>query len=643
LLGKGTMLAGYRVDGVLGEGGMGIVYRATQLSLNRTVALKVIAAELGDDTGFRERFRREGLLQAAIEHPHIVTVYEAGETEHGLFLAMRLVRGPTLKDMILGREIDAGRSLRILAQVADALDTAHEVGLIHRDIKPQNILVAARDHAYLADFGLTKAPGEVSLTETGQFVATIDYASPEQIQSDPPTIRSDVYALAGVLYECLTGQVPYPRPTEAAVLFAHMSDPPPRVSEHRSDLPAELDDVIAEGMAKAPESRPASASELIRNAERSLGEEVGGAIQIPGPLETPEEAGVRDAGVAAAGAPTAAAATVGAASARPGAPAAAAPTVPSTRQRERARSLALVGLAALIAIAAAAGFVAGGSGSEEGSVALTSSASAGSLGLSFPDDWTRVTAEPQVPGIDFADPIVLEPGTARGSRLVAGQVDAAGPTLLPADFVKRLAKAPSRGDPVRLGKLEAYRYAGLRPEGFDRRLVLYTVANSGGVATVACVAEPRVADAFLPDCEQAAGTLQLSGAVPFGLAPSEEYARLVRRTIERLDSQRAAGARALRAARTPEAQAKAAAALGRAYSAASRGLRRARVSPAVKPAHSSLAAALGRVGDAYDRAAGAARRGDSGAYAAASRAVRRQGARARRALNTLEDLGYSVS
>jgi len=175
---KGTTFAGYRIEGVLGQGGMGVVYEATQLSLNRTVALKLLATNLGEDDAFRERFRREGLLQAAIEHPNIVTVYEAGESDHGLFMAMRLVRGPNLKDMVLARELDAGRSLRVLRPIAAALDTAHEAGLIHRDIKPQNILVGGRDHAYLADFGLTKAAGEKGLTKTGQFVGTHDYISP---------------------------------------------------------------------------------------------------------------------------------------------------------------------------------------------------------------------------------------------------------------------------------------------------------------------------------------------------------------------------------------------------------------------------------------------------------------------------------
>jgi serine/threonine-protein kinase len=290
---KGTTLAGYRIEGILGQGGMGVVYEATQLSLNRTVALKLLAANLGDDPAFRERFRREGLLQAQIDHPNIVTVYEAGDTDEGLFLAMRLVRGPNLKDMIVARELDAGRTLRILSPVADALDGAHAEGLIHRDIKPQNILVSGRDHAYLADFGLTKAPGEKSLTKTGQFVGTLDYISPEQIRGKPASKQSDIYALAAVLYECLSGVVPFPKDSEAAVLYAHMSDDPPLVTEARPELPGALDDVIRKAMSKNPDDRHRSASELMRDAEEAFSRKTRAAMSPPGPLESPEETGIR--------------------------------------------------------------------------------------------------------------------------------------------------------------------------------------------------------------------------------------------------------------------------------------------------------------------------------------------------------------
>ena len=256
---------------------MGTVYQATQLSLNRVVALKVLAANLGDDPGFRARFEREGQVQAGLDHEHIVAVYEAGQSEYGLFLAMHLVDGPTLKQLILDGALDPRRTVRILAQVAHALDSAHEAGLIHRDIKPQNILIGKSDHAYLADFGLIKAPDEARLTGTGQFIGTIDYVAPEQIQAEPATPASDIYALTGVLYECLTGEVPYPKPSEAAVLHAHVMSPPPSLSERRPDLPAALDGVIAQGMAKDPWSRPTLATELVQAASRALSSVAPGA------------------------------------------------------------------------------------------------------------------------------------------------------------------------------------------------------------------------------------------------------------------------------------------------------------------------------------------------------------------------------
>jgi serine/threonine protein kinase len=263
---------------------MAAVYEATQLSLNRVVALKLLASNLSDDPGFRARFEREGHVQAALDHEHIVTVYEAGQSEHGLFLAMRLIAGPTLKRLILDGDLDPRRSVRLLAQVAYALDAAHEAGLIHRDIKPQNILIGKGDHAYLADFGLIKAPDEARLTGTGQFIGTIDYVAPEQIQGDPATPASDCYALTGVLYECLTGEVPFPKPSEAATLHAHVMSPPPTVTERRPDLPRALDGVIAQGMAKDPASRPSHAAELIQAASRALSSSPSNVTVPPSPV-----------------------------------------------------------------------------------------------------------------------------------------------------------------------------------------------------------------------------------------------------------------------------------------------------------------------------------------------------------------------
>ena len=274
---------------------MGVVYEATQVSLNRTVALKVLAPHLTDDLLFRERFRREGQIQAGIDHQHIVTVYEAGETEHGFFIAMRLIRGPNLKDLIISRVLDPGRTLRILSPIGDALDAAHDAGLIHRDIKPQNILVGGRDQAFLADFGLTKASGEKSLTRTGQFVGTFDYISPEQIKGERATKKTDVYALAAVLYESLTGVVPYPKDSEAAVLYAQMADPPPKVTDQRPELPAGLDQVIATGMAKDSAERYETPGKLLLETNRTFTRRMRAALTPPRPIEAPQETGIRSA------------------------------------------------------------------------------------------------------------------------------------------------------------------------------------------------------------------------------------------------------------------------------------------------------------------------------------------------------------
>jgi serine/threonine-protein kinase len=273
---------------------MGTVYEAHQIALGRDVALKLLTPRLGQDPSFRERFQHEGRIQAAIDHPHIVTVFEAGEIDEGLYIVMRLIRGPTLKDLVIARELEGARTLRLLTPIADALDAAHDAGLIHRDIKPQNILVGARDHPYLADFGLTKGINDAGLTKTGQFVGTIDYVAPEQIRGEPATRCSDIYSLGAVLYECLTGVIPYPKPSDAAVMYAHLSEPPPLVSDQRPDLPHELDDVLRKAMAKEPAERQQTASELLAEAKRAFGRKTRAVITPPPPVERPEETGIRE-------------------------------------------------------------------------------------------------------------------------------------------------------------------------------------------------------------------------------------------------------------------------------------------------------------------------------------------------------------
>ncbi len=619
---------------------MGVVYRATQLSLNRVAALKVLAAEFSEDPAFRERFRREGQLQAAIDHPHIVTVYEAGETEHGLFLAMRVVKGPTLKDLILAKELDEGRTLRVLTQVADALDAAHDVGLIHRDVKPQNILLDTRDNAYLADFGLTKAPGESGLTEEGQFVGTIDYVSPEQARGEPATNASDVYALAGVLCECLTGEVPFPRQAEAAVLFAHLTEPAPRLSEQRPDLPAALDDVVARGMAKDPNSRPRSATDLMADAARALPHAAASAAAAATTVATRRRAtGDPVAGGAGATAP---AATIGAAGPGAGVTRAGVTRASEAAPPARLSPAALAGAAVLLVLAVVAGVLAGRSGSEASGPTLSQSASAGSVLLSFPGAWTRLSTVPRIPGMTFSDPLALAPSGGKDGQLVAGSVNATGPTLLPAALLARLDPSPKANDPVRLGSLQAYRYKALRPKGVNGTLTVFATPTTDGVATVACVTPPGAKGSFSTDCERVAGTLRLAGAKPYNLGPSDAYAATLGKTISRLDSASAPAARRLKSADTPSAQASAATDLAAAYRDASRTVSRESVSPVDKGANSRIASALTRISRGYTSAASAARAGDTSGYNAAGREITRGGTALASAFDELKALGYAI-
>ena len=264
----GSTFAGYRIEAVAGRGGMGIVYRATQVALGRPVALKLIAANYAGERSFRERFKREWETAASIDHPNVIPLYEAGAAEEHLFIAMRFVEGVDLAELIAREpEIAPERAVRIIAQVASALDAAHARGLVHRDVKPGNVLIGADDHVYLTDFGLTKNPTtDVGLTGTGMFVGSVDYAAPEQIRGEATDARTDVYALGCVLFQILTRAVPFDRPSDVAKMYAHVSDPPPSVTALRPDAPPAFDALIVRAMAKEPADRYASAGELAREA-----------------------------------------------------------------------------------------------------------------------------------------------------------------------------------------------------------------------------------------------------------------------------------------------------------------------------------------------------------------------------------------
>jgi serine/threonine-protein kinase len=356
----GSEFAGYRIEAIGGQGGMGVVYRARQIALDRPVALKVIAPDLADDGSFRERFKRESHMAASIDHPNVIPVYEAGESDGQLFIAMRWMDGTDLRALIAehGR-LPLGQTVRIVGQVAAALDAAHQRGLVHRDVKPANVLVTGageEQHAYLTDFGLTKRSSSATgLTRTGQFVGTADYAAPEQIMGKSADARTDIYALGCVLFHALAGVVPFERDTEVATIYAHLSDPPPPLGSVVPNLPDELDKVTTRALAKEPDERFLSAGDLARAARSAA------RGDIPSEPETSVATGP-----AAPAPPTAPAAAPTEPAAVPTEPAAvpAAPTPPSPGARRRGPAIAVA--AAVVVLAVVAVLALAGGGDEDG-------------------------------------------------------------------------------------------------------------------------------------------------------------------------------------------------------------------------------------------------------------------------------------
>ncbi len=262
----GTQFAGYRIEGVVGRGGMGVVYRATELALDRPVALKLIAPELAGDDTFRERFLRESRLAASIDHAGILPVYAAGEADGELYLATRFVDGTDLRALLEDGPLAPGRALGLVGSVADALDAAHARGLVHGDVKPGNVLVDAADHCYLCDFGLTTQLADGGTTASGRLAGSLDYLAPEQIRHGDVDDRADQYALACVLYELLSGAAPFRRETEAQTLWAHMQEEPAPLLAYD-----ELDPVLARALSKEPEDRYENCNAFVDDARAAVG------------------------------------------------------------------------------------------------------------------------------------------------------------------------------------------------------------------------------------------------------------------------------------------------------------------------------------------------------------------------------------
>ncbi len=269
VVGEGTLLGGYLLEEEIGSGASSVVFRARHQRLGRSAAVKVLAAPR--DGVWRERFLKESRVAASIDHPNVIPVYDAGEDGSTLYIVMRLVEGTDLRALISEGPLPLGVTVKLVTQIAAALDAAHARGLVHRDVKPANILIESGDHVYLSDFGVAK-DGDVGFTRTGGFVGSVEYSAPEQIEGRLQDGRSDLYSLACVAYECLAGTPPFHRPSEVAVLHAHLNDPPPDVRDRREELPEPVADVLRRGLARKPDDRfqdGASFAAALERAARS--------------------------------------------------------------------------------------------------------------------------------------------------------------------------------------------------------------------------------------------------------------------------------------------------------------------------------------------------------------------------------------
>jgi serine/threonine protein kinase len=267
----GTPFGRYLLVELLGRGGMGEVWRAYDTAIGRVVALKVLPAHLANDEIFQQRFRREARAAAGLDEPHVVPIHDFGEVDGRLYVTMRLIDGRDMEAILAGGPMEPARAVSIIEQVASALNAAHRIGLVHRDVKPSNILVGEDDFAYLIDFGIARSAGETSkLTDTGNVIGTWAYLAPERLSEGQVEPRADVYALTCVLHECLTGSQPFPSNSLEQQVAAHLSKPPPRPTELRHELPAGLDPVIAKGMAKDPDQRYSTTKEMAAAARAAI-------------------------------------------------------------------------------------------------------------------------------------------------------------------------------------------------------------------------------------------------------------------------------------------------------------------------------------------------------------------------------------
>jgi tRNA A-37 threonylcarbamoyl transferase component Bud32 len=603
VLPAGTEVGGYRVIKKIGQGGMATVYEAKQVALGRVVALKVLAPDFADDGEeevFRQRFERERRALAELDHPHVVTVFAGGPSPHGQWLAMQLVRGRTLAEMIEAERLAPTRVWELLTPIADALEAAHRTGLIHRDVTPGNILVDDDGTPFLADFGLTKKLGERTLTEPGGFLGTPQYVAPEQLRAEEAVVpASDVYSLTAVLYKCLCGRPPFQRGSMRGFVAAHLWEEPPPITALDESLPAGLDEVIARGMAKDAADRFETPGELIAAARESF---AGGA---PAGVVSPVRR--RLAGLRA---------------------------LRTKRWSVRASAAAAL---LLFALSFGAGALA-----DEGTPPREQRViRAGPLQVAVPAGWVaKKGALKDRLRFHLGDSVVLRSGGEGGGVATIGISLARGQTLLPGAL--RPFDEHPQGEPVSLGSLQALRYDGLGPEPKRERWSAIVSPTSVGVATIACSGRPGGKEA-LRTCERLAGSLRLREGVGYPVGPSAQLAVLLRRQLGRLDRDTRALRRRLEQARRRGRQAAAASALAKAFRRCATTLSAAPASPQEAAHVAALVVAARWVRDAYKRLAAAARSSNRRAFHAEAGEVYLTESILYNRILYLRSLGYRVA
>lgn len=606
---------------------MGVVYEATHLQLERRVALKVISPALATDPSFRERFKRESRAAASLHHPNIVTIHDAGEEDGLLYLAMELIEGPDLGQRIkAGGAMDLDVANNLLAPIADALDSAHARDLVHRDVKPGNILVremANGPQSCLTDFGLTRHVSSAGgLTRTGQWIGTLDYVAPEQVKGEPVDGRADVYALACVYFETLSGSVPFDADNDIAKMWKQVNEPPPRLDERCPEIDSAVAEAISRGMSKDPGSRYGSASELAS------------AVIAPGNKRT-RRLEVTEAQVTAEAAvidtdrrrfPSGADDSVRKPGARPGGH----------------RRLLIAGLAALVGLAGGI-FAQAQIGGDESN---TQAANSKNLEASFAEPWNKTLSGEFLQGFNLElHPIKL--ATSDGSGLIrAGTVLNAAKSIdpLPEALAKRWRPRP-RQDLVQIGPTKWIRYTGSLESGNEKRdLMVAMVPTSTGYQGFACQIPRESQSASIEDCNTVIRTLRLRAVKGEPIEPSKNLAAALGEMQEILETAESNGLPALRNGFSGK-QAKASAKLGRTYKEQARQLRgwsaENSIRRPIQQAVMAMADALKGIGDGYRDLSSAAASKDEGAFGSASSEIDNGVKEYDEARSGLQAFGYS--